>query len=769
MNNGEKRLTIGLLVSGITEQFIEYICKGVSHAAVNADVNLVVLPGKYIDRDLSSNPEIMYEYQYNTVFEFPKADNIDAIIVVADIIGCFTTKENIKKLLEKFEGIPCVLVASKMDGYVSVNYDNYNGIRQALKYLIEEAGCTRFAMIGGPNDNTDAYERKRTFFQTLREYNISYEDRNFVEGNLSRNNTEAAKKVLDDNPDVQAIFCVNDDTALSLYEEMKERKLVPGNDIYVFGYDNAAYASKLSPTLSSVWADTGELGEKALDITVRMARGEKVSSVILPTKFIKRESFGGKKDYLDVASVGVKEVVDSYFDSVFYRCRHELVEDDIQYIKKSFSKLIISMLDLANKKEEQYKQYQKIIYSTDEFLSHNTMEYADMNNLLVSFENICNYICHKRNELEYKYEYRKLFNIIYSKLIHSMNSQFGVIQEMEEHNNYAFKLFVSDIMQFEKGNDQSYMKLISGIDFLDIKNAEVFTFKEPVTRLNNEGFTRPDKIYLKAVLKEGVVESVPSIKQEVNIQEIFKNNHLDKRYTMIFFPLFSNEILYGVVLSDLTEKLYDNGEFMINQMSSAAKMIDLLKANERIQQKLEESLVTLKENNIELDNLSRYDFLTGILSRRGFFDAAQNMLNNPGKSADHMLVAYIDMNNLKIINDRYGHEEGDFSLKLIGDILSHTVDTCGVVGRIGGDEYACIMQYKKTDSGRSFVQNLYKKFDTYNHSSEKQYNITVSAGAYIIDADNKISLQEALAHADERLYEAKKKRVKTVAKSEFTE
>ena len=42
----------------------------------------------------------------------------------------------------------------------------------------------------------------------------------------------------------------------------------------------------------------------------------------------------------------------------------------------------------------------------------------------------------------------------------------------------------------------------------------------------------------------------------------------------------------------------------------------------------------------------------------------------------------------KIINDRYGHDEGDFSIKLIGELLTETVDSSGLVGRVGGDEFA---------------------------------------------------------------------------------
>ena len=80
VENG-KRLTIGLLVSGIVDEFTMLVCKGVVHAAKEADVNLVVFPGKYLDRDLTERREIMYEYQYNTIFSYAKKENIDALIV----------------------------------------------------------------------------------------------------------------------------------------------------------------------------------------------------------------------------------------------------------------------------------------------------------------------------------------------------------------------------------------------------------------------------------------------------------------------------------------------------------------------------------------------------------------------------------------------------------------------------------------------------------------------------------------------------------------
>ena len=284
--------------------------------------------------------------------------------------------------------------------------------------------------------------------------------------------------------------------------------------------------------------------------------------------------------------------------------------------------------------------------------------------------------------------------------------------------------------------------------------------------LYKEKYEAPRTLYLKAFLKDGAVTSVPAIKQKCHIKDIFRNPAVqaEKKYSMVLLPLFSNELLYGLFLCDLSPELFVNGEFLVNQMSSAMKMIDLLKSNEQIQQQLEESLATLKENNIVLDTLSKSDGLTGILNRRGFYGAAEELLEKSRESGKQVLVIYVDMNNLKIINDRYGHEDGDFALRMIGDILKQIMQKKGITGRIGGDEFACIMEYDAQGEGEEILAEIYGKFDLCNAGSDKPYNVTVSAGACILNSSETLTLQEALTQADEKLYEVKKHRTKEVAK-----
>lgn len=764
MENRKKRLTIGVLVSGIMDEFTRCVCKGVFQAARLADVNVVVFPGKYIERDMSEQRELMYEYQYNTVFSYAGKGNIDALIVAAGSIGCFASEKSIEEMMKRYEKIPSVLVASKLKGYVSAVFDNYQGIKEGMEYLIEKAGCRKFGMIGGNSENTDAQERKQAFVEVLTSHGIEFEEKMYVEGDFSRRCTAACRKLLDENPGIEAVFCVNDATAMGLYEELRCRGLKPGKDISVLGYDDTIMAAKVAPSLSSVRADAGKLGEEAVKIVLGMLKGEQVKDHVVSTRFIKRDSFRQTEE--DEIKVIEKRELDTGFEDIFYRYCHEEMQEQMNKLWVSYKKLMIILS--ANCEGSGIKQagYADIMACVDEFLSFGGVEYADTDKLLSDFEKIYKTLRDKQPDDKSRFELRDIFSAIYRKIIQAMNHQFGSMKESKDIEDFSMKLFVQDMLQFEKGRDQSYSSLLENLDWLKIKNACIYMQAKPSLHLFREKFEVPEELYLKAVLHQGKVCTVPANRQKKNLGEIYNNPMIEsqERYERVVLPLFFKEMVYGILFCDMTERIYTNGEFLVNQISSAIKMIALLQANEEIQQQLEENLVALRAHNIELDTISKSDVLTGILNRRGFYNEAEKRIRRSHQKGRNVLIIYADMNNLKIINDRYGHEEGDYSLKLIGSFLEAIVKDKGIAGRIGGDEYACVIEYDKSDGGEEVLNNLYRRFEEFNAKSDKPYNVMVSAGACVWGREETMTLQEALTQADEKLYEVKQYRKKDVAK-----
>lgn len=758
MTKKQKKVTVGVLVSGIMDDFTRVICKGVMKAAKKRNVNLVIFPAKYLDRDVSDNRDLRYEYQYGTILSYARKENLDAIVAATGCIGCFSTTERMLEVMKQYEGIPCVLIASQLPGYDSVTFDNFYGVREGLECLIEQKHCKRIGMIGGPEDNSDARERKEAFVQVMQEHGLPVNDSMYEAGNLTRHSEKAFARLLDHNPDLEAVFCINDDTALGLYEELKRRKLQIGRDIHVFGYDNIQAAAKAFPPLSSVRADPAELGEAALELVLKKLQGETIESMVLPAKFIRRDSIGNldeeqRDDVID------NRMMDVWFEDVFYRCKHENMQKKVEQIRHSFKALVRCIRSIYEEQEEGIWEVKGLL---EQFLNVDTIEYADVDNLMVVFRRLQKMLMCTGSS--FTKSQRDLFPLIYQRIIRVMDQRLWGMKEQSQRDSFDMKLFVQKTLQFEKGTDQSYGTLLENLNWLQVRNAGIYSFETPITHLFSDPFRAPEELYLKAVLKEGEVHVIPAIEQKRKLSDIFVDNMGIQRDCMIIFPLFFNEILEGVILCEMTENIFESGEFLVNHLSSAAKMIDLLRSNQKIQQELEDSLVVLRENNIVLDNLSKSDSLTGIWNRRGLYEEGQRVAEQCHQQGRDVLVVYVDMNNLKIINDRYGHEEGDFSLKAIADRLVEAAGSHGIAGRIGGDEFAYVCPYDGEEEGAEMLSELYEAFRRFNEGTDKVYNVTISAGACVLESDGGMSLEEALSVADERLYEVKKQRSKEVAK-----
>lgn len=89
--------------------------------------------------------------------------------------------------------------------------------------------------------------------------------------------------------------------------------------------------------------------------------------------------------------------------------------------------------------------------------------------------------------------------------------------------------------------------------------------------------------------------------------------------------------------------------------------------------------------------LSRTDALTGLLNSRAFHEHAERALSDAQRSKQAVTLAYLDLDRFKQVNDRFGHEAGDRLLSAIGALLKAQLGGCGLVARVGGDEFAVLL------------------------------------------------------------------------------
>ena len=152
--------------------------------------------------------------------------------------------------------------------------------------------------------------------------------------------------------------------------------------------------------------------------------------------------------------------------------------------------------------------------------------------------------------------------------------------------------------------------------------------------------------------------------------------------------------------------------------------------------------------------LSSHDQLTGIFNRR-YYKEEINRLNLSRRLPISIVIADID--GLKLVNDKYGHNEGDNYIKTVVGVINNTIRGEDIFARIGGDEFAIILMETTKNAAKYIVDRINEKI--YQINKKTAYNLGVSMGIATKTVE-KISLYDLITDADNRMYESKKKKKK---------
>jgi diguanylate cyclase (GGDEF)-like protein len=162
--------------------------------------------------------------------------------------------------------------------------------------------------------------------------------------------------------------------------------------------------------------------------------------------------------------------------------------------------------------------------------------------------------------------------------------------------------------------------------------------------------------------------------------------------------------------------------------------------------------------------LSVTDELTGLHNRRGFNRLAEHHLRQDGQSVD-VLLMYADLDGLKTINDRLGHEAGDAAIAAIADVLRRAFRASDVVARLGGDEFAVLALDVSADAEEQIERRVAYHLDAYNAGRPPEARLSVSVGFVRQSLAAGASLDALLSQGDALMYAQKVKRARARATS----
>ncbi len=166
----------------------------------------------------------------------------------------------------------------------------------------------------------------------------------------------------------------------------------------------------------------------------------------------------------------------------------------------------------------------------------------------------------------------------------------------------------------------------------------------------------------------------------------------------------------------------------------------------------EELLTQLKMHLGNEQMLARTDALTGLLNVRGFTEQAGILFGLAARHERPMVLAYIDLDNFKKVNDELGHSEGDKVLRFVSDKISTSLRGTDVAGRLGGDEFAIVLPESDEAGARSVLDTL--RSALLQEAQAHGWPISFSIGVVSFDPPSS-GLDEAIKVADSLMYQVK--------------
>jgi DNA-binding LacI/PurR family transcriptional regulator len=267
---------LGLIVSDIRNPFFAEVARGAEDAAYAAGCDVVLC-----NSDLDPQKQRRY-------IDSLMGKSVDGIIMNS-VMALDDAEQH--RLAES--GVPVVLLnsSSAKTPFSTVSGDNERGGRLAAEYLIG-LGHRRLAHLSGPRHHGNLTHRAKGFLQAVKEH-CEQATVNVMHGGHTVDGGYAmARKLFRERSEVTAIFAANDAVAFGVLKAASERGVRIPQEVSLVGFDNVDFATIVCPPLTTIHQPKYEIGEAAVSILLRVAKGKDKSAEhrVLGVELIERSS-----------------------------------------------------------------------------------------------------------------------------------------------------------------------------------------------------------------------------------------------------------------------------------------------------------------------------------------------------------------------------------------------------------------------------------------------------------------------------------------------
>jgi diguanylate cyclase (GGDEF)-like protein/PAS domain S-box-containing protein len=175
-------------------------------------------------------------------------------------------------------------------------------------------------------------------------------------------------------------------------------------------------------------------------------------------------------------------------------------------------------------------------------------------------------------------------------------------------------------------------------------------------------------------------------------------------------------------------------------------------------QSIGQDITERKQMEERLHALSLTDELTGLYNRRGFYTMVEQQMKMARRHRTGVLVLSADVDDLKVINDTWGHQEGDAALVDAANIIRTSFRESDVVARIGGDEFVVFQLSSPETTTEAITARLRRRLDKHNEAKNGGNHLSLSIGIMQFGPDSRLTTDEMLDQVDKLMYERKKEK-----------
>lgn len=190
----------------------------------------------------------------------------------------------------------------------------------------------------------------------------------------------------------------------------------------------------------------------------------------------------------------------------------------------------------------------------------------------------------------------------------------------------------------------------------------------------------------------------------------------------------------------------------LSELKSARE--ELEQANEQLKAKVSERTASLELLNQKLEKLAFFDVLTQLPNRANFEFEIATTLNRAELESRQFALIYMDIDDLKSVNDSYGHPVGDLFIRQVGQRAAEVIEDNAFMARIGGDEFMVLIRFDHLDEVISQADRLVARFSEPLEFESRLMNITASMGIALYP-DHGTDVTTLVKHADSAMYETK--------------